>query len=89
MSEVTMQKISDWLEERDHEVLHADGFEDAFIGVVKRCGQETIAIYDYRKCVDILIERDGLSMSDAEEYLEFNAIGTWVGPGTPGFLETF
>lgn len=29
--------------------------------------------------------RDGMSLEDAEEFFEFNVIGSWVGDGTPCF----
>jgi len=66
--------------------LKPDGFEDAFIGTMSRCGQPTVLIYDYDKAVELLITRDGMSYEEAEEYMEFNVIGAWVGAGTPGFL---
>jgi hypothetical protein len=68
------------------ETLLADGFEEAFVGYFQRCGQPTVACYNYEKAVDILIERDGMSDEDAREYLEFNVVGGWVGAGTPAFL---
>ena len=64
----------------------ADGFEDALIGLVEGAARGPVACYDYAKCVQILTERDGMSEEDAEEYLQFNAIGAYVGPETPLFL---
>lgn len=46
-----------------------------------------IAVYDYDKCVDILIERDGMSYDEAVDYMEFNVIGAYVGQQTPIFLQ--
>ena len=66
--------------------LRADGFESAFLGVIHRCGQPTVYIYEYHQSVDILMSRDDMSQEDAEEYLEFNTIQAWMGKGTPGFL---
>lgn len=66
--------------------LKPDGFEDAFIGTMSRCGQPTVLIYDYDKAVELLMARDGMSHEEAEEYMEFNVTGAWVGAGTPGFL---
>lgn len=66
--------------------LKPDGFEEAFLGTMNRCGQPTVLIYDYDKAVEILMTRDGMSQEEAEEYMEFNVTGAWVGAGTPGFL---
>jgi|TARA_R100001460_G_scaffold44048_2_gene80585 hypothetical protein len=69
-------------------MLLADGFEKAFIGVGKRCGQPDIAVYDQLKCIDILEKRDGMTIDEAEEFFEFNVLGSWVGEQTPLFLDT-
>ena len=66
--------------------LLADGFEKVFIGWFRRCGEPMVAVYDYEKAVDILIERDGMEYEDAVEYMEFNVTGAWMGKGTPAFL---
>jgi hypothetical protein len=68
------------------DVLLADGFDDAAIVVVERCGQSAIVIYDYDKCIDVLVERDGMTPEEAMEYLDFNCVGAWVGEQTPGWL---
>ena len=68
-------------------MLMADGFEDAYIGVARRCGQPDLAVYTVRLCITILVERDGMTQEDAAEYLEFNSIGAWAGELTPLWLE--
>lgn len=74
------------LADYDGEILLADGFDDAFIGIGERCGQPAIAIYDRDRCIDTLVIRDGMSYEDAEEFFEFNVSGAWVGPETPVFV---
>ena len=49
--------------------MKADGFDEAIIGVGSRCGADDVLIYDYSKCVSILVERDGMSLDDAVDYL--------------------
>ena len=66
-------------------IMLADGFEEAFVGI----GQQfvhTFAVYDHGKCVEILRYRDGMTEEEAEEFMEFNVNGAWVGKGTPVFL---
>jgi len=69
------------------EILLADGFEDALMGTVSRFGMQKVALYDRAKCIEILMERDGMTYEGAEEYFSFNVIGAWVGEGTPAFAE--
>lgn len=71
----------------DDEILFADGFEDALIGYVSRCSSPITALYDRAKCIDILMERDGMTHEEAEEYFQYNVEGAWVGEYTP-FLAT-
>ena len=37
----------------DDGILLADGFEEALIGVGRRCGKPDIAVYDTDKCIDL------------------------------------
>jgi hypothetical protein len=75
--------------ENDEEIMLADGFEEAFIGVVSGCGRPTVACYDYEKCVAVLEKRDEMDRESAEEWMDFNVTGAWVGEKTPLFLTRF
>ncbi len=77
--------IREWLEGIDPDMLLADGFEAALVGIVERFGQPCLALYDREKCIAILMERDGMSYEDAIEGFEFNTLGAWVGEHTPAF----
>lgn len=68
------------------DVLLADGFDAAFLGVLERFGMEPISVYDRAKCIEILMTRDGMTDEEAEEYFSFNVTGAWVGERTPAFL---
>jgi len=63
----------------------ADGFNDALIGVGYQFNQK-LAVYDYNKCINILCDRDGMTIEEAGEYMEYNVVGAWVGDGTPIFV---
>ena len=76
----------DWIAEVDPEALLADGFEDAIVGMAERCSQPMLVVYDAQKCIDILVERDGMTYEEAQEYFSFNVTGAWVGEHTPLFL---
>lgn len=66
------------------DALFADGFDAALIGYVQR-GAATVALYDARKCIEILITEDGMTVEEAIEFFDYNVLGAWVGDGTPAF----
>ena len=82
----TEQEVKDWIIEYNEEALLADGFEEAFLGVSEVYGRPPLATYDRDKCIDILIQRDGMTYEEAEEYFDFNVRGAWVGESTPSYL---
>ena len=78
--------FKDTLSEIDENILLADGFNDAFVGIVERCGQPAIACYDRGRCIEILMK--DMSYEDAVEYFDFNVSGSYVGEYTPCFITT-
>lgn len=80
------KQIVNYINEKypDLEILLADGFENAFLGI----GQQFntfFAIYDRNKCIDILTK--DMSLEEAEEYFDFNVTGAYVGENTPVFID--
>lgn len=63
----------------DDNILKADGFDDAVIGVEDSSMR---LIYSVQKCIYILMEQ-GMNMQDAMEYFKFNVSGAYVGEKTP------
>jgi hypothetical protein len=72
--------------ETDEEIMLMDGFEEAFIGFSRRCGQPTLATYSYIKMLQVLIERDDMDVEEAGEYIDYNCAGAWMGELTPVIL---
>ena len=66
------------------EMLCADGFEAAILGVTESC--EPVVVYDWNECVRILQVRDEMTEEDAIEHMSFNVTGAYVGPRTPLFI---
>lgn len=64
--------------------LKADGFDDAIIGV----STTGLIVYDYDKCVDIIIKEQNCKYIDAIEYMEFNVVSAYMREGTPIFIKT-
>ena len=66
-------------------MMKADGLDEAIIGVGQQFDKPDRLIYDYDKCVDILMTDQGFTEEEAIEWMEFNVKGAYVGEGTPIF----
>jgi hypothetical protein len=64
---------------QDEEILKADGFDDAVIGIDTNTMR---LIYSVRMCIEILVI-EGMDMFEAIEYFDFNTRGSFVGEKTP------
>lgn len=80
--------VADYADEigEGDEMLCADGFEAAILGVTESC--EPIVVYDWNECVRILQVRDEMTEEDAIEHMNFNVTGAYVGPRTPIFIRS-
>lgn len=67
----------------DEELLIADGFDEAIIGVDEH---NVRVVYDVFKIIDILIQ-DGMSTDEAYEFYAYNILGSYVGEKTPLFIK--
>ena len=65
------------------EALFADGFDDASVGY-DAVGFRVV--YDYDKCSDILMKRDGMTEHEAHEFMEFNVVSAYIGDVGPIFI---
>lgn len=70
----------------DERLVKADGLEEAIIGVGGRMNMPDVLIYSYNKCVQIFMERDGMTHEEAVEWMDYNVVGAWVGETTPIFV---
>ena len=85
---MSIEEIKHYITQHNDEALFADGFDEALIGIGVIFNR-SLATYDMRKCIDILIKRDGMTEEEAVEYFEFNVTGSYVGENTPVFVELF
>lgn len=68
-----------------NEILLADGFEDAFLGLAEmKWGGPLVAVYSRARTIEILATE--MSDDEAVEYLDFNVTGAYVGERTPVFM---
>ena len=77
--------IREELSEEYGDLLFADGFDEAIIGVAERIGMEPVVAYDTDKIIEIL-SRD-MTEDEAVEYFDFNIIGAYVGERTPIYIK--
>ena len=91
------EKLNDYLQDSEESVMLYANYEDAFVGLGYQQYKGPIAIYDAKKCVEILIEEymldpdcESREMAEqmAVEYFEYNSVGAWYGEGTPIFMSS-
>lgn len=71
----------------DDETVHLpDGMDDAFVGIARQFNIP-FAVYSRTKCLKILLEEMD-SLEEAEDYFNFNVASSYLGGGTPAFIET-
>ena len=69
----------------EQEVWLASDLEEAFIGFGDQ-GHYKVAVYDYEKCVEVLMKRDGGTRDEVEEHMSYNVTGSDLGRQTPVFV---
>ena len=74
------------LAELNPDALLADGLEAALVGYTVNHHHPTVAVYDIEKCIDALVERDGMTPEEADEFLSFNTLGAYVGENGPLYV---
>lgn len=80
---MTRERLQEALENRDENVLLMDGFDEACIGFSQRINEPLLAVYSWELMMKVSIERDGMTYEEADEYINYNCIGAWVGEQTP------
>ena len=66
--------------------LEPNTFDEAIIGIAYRFGMEPVVAYDRTIVIDILARF--MTREEAEEFFEYNTIGSWMGILTPIFVDT-
>jgi hypothetical protein len=74
------------LTELNPDALTADGLEAALVGYAVNHHHPIVAVYDIEKCIDVLVERDGMTPEEADEFLSFNTLGAYVGENGPLYV---
>lgn len=64
-----------------------DGLESAIVGIVEEFGNGNRVLYSKQKILNILQERDLMTMGEAEEFYDYNIIGLYAGEQNAVFLD--
>lgn len=70
--------------EKDEYVILADGFEEAFLGV--SVNKPARVIYDYWKCLDLIIKKDDAEFDEAMDWLD-DFIDEELGEHSPLYIK--
>lgn len=68
------------------DALVCDGFDEAIIGMAERINLGQVVAYDTNIIIETLMNRDGMSYEEAQEYFDFNILGAWMGEYTPIYI---
>ena len=64
-----------------------EGFDSAILGVGESAGWDSPCIvYDYQKCLDVLIQKHDWEKEDAIQLMDQNVINAHMGEGNPVFV---
>jgi hypothetical protein len=64
-----------------------DGLESAIVGIVEEFGSGSRILYSKLKILNILQERDLMTMGEAEEFYDYNILGLHAGEQNAVFLD--
>ncbi len=81
-----MDKREQLADRYSNDLLFADGYDDAIVGVAIGFDSERV-IYDVEKMIQICMNNSGVSYEEALEWLEYNTFGAYVGENTPVYME--
>jgi hypothetical protein len=82
--------LDKYCEENEIELMRIDGHDNAIVGVIRGTGfphntEAPRLVYDVDKILENLMG-DGIDEEEAEEFFEYNIIGSYMGKQTPLFL---
>lgn len=83
-----MSELRDLLAEIDPDIILFDGLDDAIIGYADlKQSQTHVVVYSYEKIVKVHMDRDGMDLDEAREYVDLNIVGASLGDYTPVIVD--
>jgi len=86
MKENSNGYVREYLAETNEDMLFTEGFDHALIGYGEKGGSNTVAVYDKQLCIEVLINRDNMTVAEANEFFDYNTLGAYMGQNTPIFV---
>jgi hypothetical protein len=80
-------KVTVNIDEYTEGAVLLDGLESAIVGIVEEFGNGNRILYSKQKILNILQERDLMTMGEAEEFYDYNIIGLHAGEQNAVFLD--
>jgi hypothetical protein len=80
-------KVTVDIDEYAEGAILLDGLESAIVGIVEEFGSGSRILYSKQKILNILQERDLMTMGEAEEFYDYNIIGLHAGEQNAVFLD--
>jgi hypothetical protein len=80
-------KVTVNIDEYTEGAILLDGLESAIVGIVEEFGNGNRVLYSKQKILNILQERDLMTMGEAEEFYDYNIIGLHAGEQNAVFLD--
>ncbi len=77
-----LEELKAKIEEVNPDAMLADGLDEALAGFDSK-GR---AIYHIEEILGILMQRDGMSEEEAQEFFDFNIEGAYIGEYTPIYM---
>ena len=83
---MTADEFLEQMSEINPHSLFPDNMKEAIIGYVERNNMEPQILLDREKCINILMNEDGMDQEEAMEFFDYNVLGSFMGEeGTPCF----
>ena len=82
-----LEEIGTHLADMEESALTADGFDNAILGIVNDFNSKPRVAYSVAECINILMERDGMTYLDAMEHFSYNVEGAYMGEQTPVWVD--
>jgi hypothetical protein len=80
-------KVTVNIDEYTEGAILLDGLESAIVGIVEEFGNGNRVLYSKQKILNILQERDLMTMGEAEEFYDYNILGLYADEQNAVFLD--
>jgi hypothetical protein len=80
-------KVTVNIDEYAEGAILLDGLESAIVGIVEEFGNGNRVLYSKQKILNILQERDLMTMGEAEEFYDYNILGLYADEQNAVFLD--